>query len=111
MNIGKTEGLRKSVCATMPRMTRSLRNLATCVLLLLAAAQLARAEEPAKLPEYDIPETPTHWKATPPAGHEAKPVTDAMLRASGSDPASWLQYHGDYRGYRHSPLTTLTPAS
>jgi alcohol dehydrogenase (cytochrome c) len=111
MNIGKTADLRKSVCATLPRMTRSPRLFVWSVLFLLIAVLPARAEDAAKLPEYDIPEIPTHWKATAPAGHDAQPITDAMLRASGSDASSWLQYHGDYRGYRHSPLATLTPAS
>ena len=92
-------------------MTRSPMFSVWSVLLLLIAALRAGAEEAAKLPEYDIPEIPTHWKATAPAGHDAQPVTDAMLRASGGDASSWLQYHGDYRGYRHSPLATLTPAT
>jgi alcohol dehydrogenase (cytochrome c) len=57
----------------------------------------------------NLPELPTHWKATRPIGNGAGPVTSAALHASGSSKESWLQYHGDYRGYRHSPLESLDP--
>ena len=58
-----------------------------------------------------LPELPTHWKATQPVGNGAGPVTAAALRASGTSKESWLQYHGDYRGFRHSPLESLDPSS
>jgi alcohol dehydrogenase (cytochrome c) len=44
-------------------------------------------------------------------------LATALLEAQGLDPAallrpptdSWPQYHGDYSGRRHSPLTQITP--
>jgi glucose dehydrogenase len=54
---------------------------------------------------------PTHWKATRPIGRGLGPVTDALLRGGAVDPTAWLQYGGDYRAWRHSPVKQLTPAS
>ncbi|MEJ2477586.1 MAG: PQQ-dependent dehydrogenase, methanol/ethanol family [Desulfobacterales bacterium] len=59
--------------------------------------------------EYDVVEMPSHWVAPAPTGKGAGPVTEEMLRKSGSYTDKWLQYHGDDRGYRHSPIKALTP--
>ncbi len=65
-------------------------------------------EEPA---EIQLPPGPTHWKAEKPAGTAAGPVTADMLRAAATPADTWLQYGGNYRNFRHSPLKTLTPQS
>jgi len=57
------------------------------------------------------PAMPTHWKATREIGRGLGPVSDALLRAGATDPTAWLQYGGDYRAWRHSPVKQLTPAS
>ena len=75
---------------------------------LLAMGGAPVGAEESAIPEYDV-EIPTHWPAPEPVGHGGGPVSDAMLRASGESKTSWLQYHGDDRGYRHSPITSLTP--
>jgi alcohol dehydrogenase (cytochrome c) len=74
--------------------------------LVVSAPLLLRAQEGMVGVEH-LPEMSTHWKATRPIGNGAGPVTAAALRASGSSRGSWLQYHGDYRGLRHSPLESL----
>jgi len=51
-----------------------------------------------------------HSMAKQPVGPEAG-VTDAMLKAGTDDPQSWLQYGGDYRNFRHSPIKALNPAA
>ncbi len=58
-----------------------------------------------------MPPLPTHWLASEPVGDGSGPVSDAMLRDPYADPRSWLHYQGDYRGLRHSPLTSLDPDS
>ena len=56
-------------------------------------------------------EPTTHWVAKEPVGRGAPPVDTAMLADPYSSPGRWLHYTGDYRGYRHSPIDTLSPAS
>jgi hypothetical protein len=34
-----------------------------------------------------------------------------MLAVQSTPPDRWIQYGGNYRGFRHSPLKTLTPDS
>ncbi|MCK9994147.1 MAG: alcohol dehydrogenase (cytochrome c) [Alphaproteobacteria bacterium] len=69
------------------------------------AAQTAGVSE-----EIGFAPVPTHFPAKTPVGPEAG-VTDAMLKAGTNDPASWLHYSGDYRGFRYSPIKSLTPAA
>ncbi len=65
-------------------------------------------EQPA---EIQLPPLPTHWKAEKPVGTSAGPVTAEMLTAATSSPDRWIQYGGNYRNFRHSPLKNLTPES
>ncbi len=68
----------------------------------------AQGDTPA---EFQLPPLPTHWTAKTPAGRGAGPVTRTMLEDPFGEPSRWLHYGGDYRGFRHSPLETLTPDS
>ena len=51
----------------------------------------------------------THWVAERPVAADVPPVDAAMLANPEASPESWLQYSGNYRGYRHSPVASLTP--
>ena len=44
-----------------------------------------------------------------PVGSSVGPVTDEMLRSTHKD--KWLQFGGSYDNSRHSPITSLTPAT
>lgn len=55
--------------------------------------------------------TRTHWTASEPAGNGAPPVDAEMLANPYASSERWLHYAGDYRGYRHSPIDSLTPES
>jgi alcohol dehydrogenase (cytochrome c) len=77
-------------------------------LALTSAPSFAADEQPA---EIQLPPGPTHWKADKPVGTTAGPVTEAMLQTPITPPDRWLQYGGNYRNFRHSPLKTLTPQS
>ena len=76
---------------------------------LLFAQNTAFAEEPPA--EIALPPGPSHWKAKEPVGTAVGPVTSAMLTNPATPSDNWLQYGGNYRNFRHSPLTTLNPAS
>jgi len=53
----------------------------------------------------------SHWTAAKPADNGAGPVSTEKLLQAASEGDAWLHYGGDYRGFRHSPLTTLNPDS
>jgi alcohol dehydrogenase (cytochrome c) len=76
--------------------------------LCLAHAGVGVAQEAA---EIQLPPIPTHWKAEKPVGTAAGPVTAEMLRVATTPPDRWIQYGGNWRNFRHSPLKTLTPES
>jgi alcohol dehydrogenase (cytochrome c) len=57
----------------------------------------------------DLPPLPTHWIAENPVGEDVGPVDDAMLQDPFGDASRWLHYAGDYRGFRHSPVVSLSP--
>ncbi len=77
-----------------------------------AAADGPSAESPSMVELLeDLPPLPTHWIADPPIAADTPPVDDAMLRNPFADPSRWLHYGGDYRGFRHSPITSLNPRS
>lgn len=59
--------------------------------------------------ELKVGDVATHWLAENPADNGAGPVTGDMLTVAAGTRDQWLHYGGDYRGYRHSPLETLTP--
>lgn len=61
--------------------------------------------------ELSVGDVATHWLAKTPADNGAGPVTGGMLAVAAHKRGQWLHYGGDYRGYRHSPLETLTPDS
>jgi len=61
--------------------------------------------------EFQVPALPTHWTAKQPIAADAGPVTAQMLREPFADRGRWLHYGGDYSGWRHSPLESLTPQS
>ena len=71
-------------------------------------AQDSSTEAPA---EIQLPPPPTHWKADKPVGTSAGPVTAEMLAVQSTPPDRWIQYGATGRGFRHSPLKTLTPQS
>ena len=87
--------------------------IAALALALAAAPAFALAAEPDQgvaNAEVKLPTAPTAWYAAKPAGAAAGPVTAADL-AKGADKTRWLTYGGDYRNFRHSPVTSLTAAS
>jgi alcohol dehydrogenase (cytochrome c) len=69
------------------------------------------AVAPATDAEFQLAPLPTHWLAKQPVGTGAGPVTQAMLRDPFADRGRWLHYGGNYLGWRHSPLTSLSPAN
>jgi alcohol dehydrogenase (cytochrome c) len=93
---------------------RSARSaVAALVLALAAGPSLAGAAEPAAGvadAEVKLPPPSTAWYADKPVGASVGPVTAADL-AKGPDKSRWLNYGGDYRNFRHSPVASLTPAS
>ena len=78
-----------------------------CAALATGNARAAN-EAPA---EIKLPTGPSHWKAEQPVGTSVGPVTNTLLNAASVPADSWLQYGGNYRNFRHSPIATLTPAS
>ena len=80
-------------------------------LISLGLAGAAQAAQTAGVSdEIGFAPVPTHFPAKQPVGPEAG-VTGDMLKAGTADPASWLLYGGDYKGYRHSPIKSLNPAA
>ena len=81
----------------------------------LCAVAPALAQGPAAgIPNADelgIPPPPTEYNAEKPVGAGVGPVTQDVLLKGHDNPAQWLQYGGDYRNFRNSPVTSLTPAS
>ncbi|HTO55574.1 MAG TPA: PQQ-dependent dehydrogenase, methanol/ethanol family [Myxococcota bacterium] len=73
-----------------------------------SAAAAEKEEQPA---EIQLPPVPTHWKAENPVGTTAKPVTAEMLNGQVAPTDHWIQYGGNYRNFRHTPLKNLTPES
>ena len=87
--------------------------IAAMALALMATPTWAGAAEPDQgvaNAEVKLPPAPTAWYADKPAGGAAGPVTAADL-AKGASKTHWLTYGGDYRNFRHSPVSSLTPAS
>ena len=87
--------------------------VAALVLTLAAGPGVAAAAEPAAGvadAEVKLPPPSTAWYADKPVGASVGPVTAADL-AKGPDKSRWLNYGGDYRNLRHSPVAGLTPAS
>ena len=58
-----------------------------------------------------LPELPTHWTNSEEIGLGHGPVGNEDLIKGLGDPTEWLLYGGDYKNYRHSPNTKLTPES
>ena len=58
-----------------------------------------------------LPPSPTAWYAAKPVGQGVGPVTADILANSPNAAGQWLLYGGDYRNYRNSPVTSLTPAA
>ena len=85
--------------------------IAFVAVLALGVSGSASGQEQQLSVEVELPPLPTHWVASEPVGYGAGPVSDAMLSEAPGDPSRWLLYGGDYRNYRHSPLTSLNPAS
>ncbi len=84
--------------------------LAAALLWATAAPTIAEAANEAPA-EIQLPPGPSHWKADQPVGTAAGPVTAEMLNQPNAPTDSWLQYGGNFRNFRHSPITTLTPDS
>ena len=92
---------------------RALGAVVAAAIGMAAVPALAAAADPAAGvgdAEVKLPPPPTAWYATKPVGTSVGPVTAAQL-AKGSDRSNWLLYGGDYRNFRHSPVSGLTPAS
>ena len=87
------------------------RVIATCFATIITVLAMPVKSQGEMQVEYDVVAMPSHWISPEPMGKGAGPVTDEMLRKSGSYTDKWLQYHGDDRGYRHSPIKALTPES
>jgi hypothetical protein len=52
-----------------------------------------------------------HWINEQPIGQGQGPATTETLASGNADPEQWLHYGGDYRNFRHSPITELNPDS
>ncbi len=78
---------------------------AACLIAMGSAAALAIGG--GDLTSSDMPVQTT---ASPPVG-PPDGVSGAMLKAAAADPQNWLMYGGDYKNYRHSPITALNPAA
>ncbi|MEX2131214.1 MAG: PQQ-dependent dehydrogenase, methanol/ethanol family [Pseudohongiellaceae bacterium] len=52
-----------------------------------------------------------HWTNDLPIGNGQGPVSLETLAGGTSNPEQWLHYGGDYRNFRHSPVTALNPES
>jgi hypothetical protein len=52
-----------------------------------------------------------HWINDQPIGNNQGPVTIETLASGNTNPEQWLHYGGDYRNFRHSPVTALNPKS
>ena len=92
---------------------RTFGAFAALALGLVAGSALASAAEPdagVGNAEVQLPPPPTAWYAETPVGVKAGPVTQAAL-AKGADQNNWLLYGGDYRNFRHSPVSGITPSS
>ena len=72
-------------------------------------------DEPEDEPEVDaalIRRQPTnHWTNDQPIGQGLGPVSTETLAGGTANPEQWLHYGGDYRNFRHSPVTALNPES
>ncbi len=85
----------------------------SCVCLLAVVPLLVAAQAPAQEEGASAlaPPPQTHWTTTEKIGRGAGPVDAAKLAAAPSDTSSWLHFSGNYQGWRHSPIATLTPES
>jgi alcohol dehydrogenase (cytochrome c) len=52
-----------------------------------------------------------HWLNDQAIGNNQGPVTIETLASGNTNPEQWLHYGGDYRNFRHSPVTALNPQS
>lgn len=77
--------------------------------------EAANADINADEPEADaalLERQPTsHWLNQEPIGTGLGPVTPETLASGTANPEQWLHYGGDYRNFRHSPITELNPAT
>ena len=108
----------------MSRMsTSNLINLGLVLFLL----QLGACSEPADNPQTAATEAATeerepevdpalarrqptnHWINDQAIGNGQGPVSLETLAGGTSNPEQWLHYGGDYRNFRHSPITALNP--
>lgn len=53
--------------------------------------------------------SPSHWINTDPIGDGEPAVSAELLTAVNTNPQQWLQYGGDFRNFRHSPIEQLSP--
>lgn len=53
----------------------------------------------------------THWTNSDPVGTGLGAVDSAALAATPRNKSEWLHYGGNHAGWRHSPITSLTPKS
>lgn len=94
--------------------TIAARTVAALALMTAIGTALPAAAEDApgtNNAEVQLPPPPTAWYAAKPVGTSAGPVTSDILAKGSADASQWLLYGGDYKNLRHSPVTSLTPAS
>ena len=86
---------------TSPILRRSSSMVLVVTALWLAAAASFDAQRPNR----------NHWTTDADIGRGEGPVDDQALRDAPSNPAAWLHFGGNYAGWRHSPISRLTPDS
>lgn len=105
----------KSIGAGMVDLRKVAVRVAAAMIMAAATATAVSAAEdaPAAVSDAEValPPPPTAWYAEKPVGAGVGPVTPDLLAKSGTDASHWLTYGGDYRNFRHSPVTSLTPAT
>ncbi|MBL4820967.1 MAG: PQQ-dependent dehydrogenase, methanol/ethanol family [Gammaproteobacteria bacterium] len=75
---------------------------------LVAAAE---EEEPEVDPALARRAPLSHWTNDQPIGNNQGPVSVEDLANGTANPEQWLHFGGDYRNFRHSPITELNPDS
>src|SRR5579862_241554 len=105
------EGRRMVIRGVVARAKVSFVFAALCALATAAAADGPPGSSIPGAAELGLPPPPTAFPAETPVGTSVGPVTQDVLLNGPKNPAQWLQYGGDYRNFRNSPVKSVTPAS
>ena len=76
-----------------------------------AAVETNDEDEPEVDAAFRARQPTSHWTNDQPIGNGEGPVSLEMLAAGNANPEWWLHFGGDYRNFRHSPVTELNPDS